>query len=435
MARAKLPLDGIRVLDTCVVWAGPYAAQLLSDWGAEVIHVESIQRHVDMTRGMVGFKITKDFAATLGPLIGGFPNRDPKDTPQNRSGMFNSYHRNRLSCTMDLNSPKGVEIFKRLIEKSDIFIENNLTDTMKKHGIGYEALKEIKPDIIMISMPGFGNTGPFAYYRALGAHLENYSGHSMLRGYRDTDPSVTTTTYHCDASAGATLAFTAIMALHHRNRTGKGQWIDIGQIETIIPQLGQAVMDYSMNSRVQETLGNRHTSAAPHECYQCKGDDRWLNISVFTDEQWQGLCRAMGNPEWTKDKQFADALSRHQNQDELNKHMREWTIQHDHYELFHLLQKEGVPSGPVMDDDDCYSDLHLIERGYFNWITHRDTGTFLHPGIAGKMSKMPNNIRRAAPCMGEHNEYVYKEVIGASDEEYDELVREQHIGDTWLAFA
>jgi crotonobetainyl-CoA:carnitine CoA-transferase CaiB-like acyl-CoA transferase len=424
---ASLPLEGIRVIDMTVVWSGTFTTMMLADMGAEVIRVESTMFAPYGTRGVV-LRPSAALLKTRGMVTTGYPNREAGERPYNRIAFFNVHARNKLSMTVDYMQPKGMEILKKLVKMSDIFVENNAYGVVARLGLGYEKLKEIKPDIIMISMPGFGNSGSYAGRVGLGRHLECIAGHTLLRGYVDADPTWTTEVYHCDAAAGAIAAFAAVTALHYRQRSGKGQFIDVAQIETIIPQLGEFIMDYTMNQRVQQTLGNRHPWAAPCGLYLCQGEDRWIAITVFSDEEWQGLCRAMGNPSWTSDERFSDTLSRWRNQDELDKHLSEWTRQHQDYELMGLLQNEKVAAGLVMDERDCYDDPHLKERGYFEEVTHAECGTHLYPGMLWKLSKTPGSIRRPPCRLGEHNEYVYKELLKVSDEEYAELESEGHIG-------
>ena len=191
-------------------------------------------------------------------------------------------------------------------------------------------------------------------------------------------------------------------------------------------------MDYTMNQRIQKSLGNRHFSSAPCGCYSCKGDDRWVNIVVSSDKEWESLCQALGDPPWTKEERFSDALSRWKNQGELDKLIEQWTLRHDHYEVMHILQKKGVPAGPVMDQRDAYNDPQLKERGVFEQVTQADCGTHLYPGMLFKMSKTPCGIRRPPVRLGEHNEYVYKQVLGVSDREYAELEKAGHIGMDFL---
>jgi len=425
---AKLPLEGIRVITISVVYAGPFTTQLLADWGAEVIRIESLRHFTSLTRGPV-IRPTKASVQAMRLIwTWYYAGNDPGERPWNRYPIFQSHARNKLSCTMDLRKPRGQELFKELVKVSDIVVENNATGTMEKLGLDYEALRAVKPDIIMLRMPGLGLTGPNRNYRTYGSMVDGIVGHHWLRRYPDMDPSKTSGIVYSDGTAGVHGAFACLMALRHRRRTGKGQCIELAQAETLIPYLGDAILDYSMNRRGHDSIGNRHRWAAPHGCYRCLGDDRWICISIFDDEQWRGLCRAMGEPAWVQDPQFADAFNRSRNQDELDRRVEEWTRGRDHYELMHTLQKEGVPAGPVMDDRDAYSDPHLKERHYFEQLSHPDCGTHLYPGLAWKASKTPNALRTAPCCLGEHNDYVYRQLLGLSATEYDELTKEGHIG-------
>ena len=439
---AKLPLEGIRVVVIHVVWALPYAAQILADYGAEVIWVESLQHYPRATRGIMP-RIPKELAVTMGGIGRGFPDIEPGERPWNRMAAFNVHMRNKYSCTMDLTRPKGLEMFKRLIKTADVFAENNAVGRMAKLGITYDSLKEVKPDLIMLSAPGYGQYGPYKSYVGYGFNVECVSGFTWLRGYPDSAPVTNQSTFWMDATSGAGIPFAVMCALMHRKRTGKGQFIDFAQSECLINNYAEAILDYTANGRIQGSLGNRHSSAV-QGCYPCQpssrkirpdffapndfADDQWINISVFNDEQWQGLCQAMGNPAWAKDDKFADVVSRYKNHDELDRHIGEWTKQYDKYDVFHKLQKEGVPAGPAMDERDAYGDPHLKERHFFEEITAVECGTHLHPGLAAKMSKTPGNIRKPTVRLGEDNEYVYKKLLGVSDTEYDELVKEEHIG-------
>lgn len=426
---AKLPLEGIRVVDITVIYAGPFGTMNLADWGAEVIRVESIKHFQVLTRGGIARppqEIVSNPTRTGG--LATYCARDVSFRPWNRWTLFNAHARNKLSCTMDLTQPRGKEFFKRLIQESDVFLESNAPHVTENLGLTYDVLKEVNPKLIMLSMPGFGSYGPYKYYRSLGVHQECFIGHTFLRGYPDSDPSTTTTLYHADEAAGATAAFAVLTALHYRNRTGKGQFIDMAQAEATMPHLGEAIMDYTMNKRVQTSTGNRLPGTAPCGCYRCRGEDRWINITVSSDEEWEGLCRAMGNPEWARDDRFSDSQGRDKNHDELDKRIEEWTVKQGHYDLMYLLQGEGVPAGPVIFEDDAYTDPHLKERGFFEELTQEDCGTHLYPGLGWRMSKTPNNLRLPPVRLGEHNEYVYKQILNVSDEEYEELEKEGHIG-------
>ena len=301
---------------------------------------------------------------------------------------------------------------------------------MDKLGITYEWLKEARPDIIMIRMPAFGLSGPYRDYRSFGGGIEALCGHTWLWGYADVDKSLATTTLgQCDVASGTAAALAALIALHHRRKTGQGQFIELAQIEVMTSHLGEAIMDYTMNQRVQDTVGNRDIhGAAPCGNYRCQGDDRWVSITVRNDQEWQGFCRAIGDPEWTRSEKFATTLSRYRNQDELDKLVESWTSRHDHYAVMLLLQKEGVAAAPITDGAEAYEDPHLREIGLMQEVTHPEAGTHIYPGLAWTQARTPNQIRRHAPCLGEDNEYVYKELLKVSDAEYAELEKEGHIG-------
>ena len=325
----RLPLEGVRVLDMTVVWAGPYCTTLLADMGAEVIRVESIQVFGPPTRGLMA-RPPEFVIQNLPPFIGGMPGRKGGSRPWNRFPLFNAHARNKLSMTVDLLRPEGKNIFNRLVSVSDVLVENNPTETMQKLGISYDDLKRINPKFIMLRMPAYGNTGPYQNHRSLGIHIEGVIGHSLLRGYTDLDSSTNTQVYMADAAAGVGGAFAVACALNHRRRTGEGQLVELSQAENAVPYLGQAFMDYSMNARSQTTLGNRHPTAL-QGVYRCKGDDRWAALTIFDDRDWELFCEAMGNPEWTREPQFATHESRRENHDALDQRISEWTGSRDHY--------------------------------------------------------------------------------------------------------
>jgi len=401
----------------------------LADWGAEVIRVESIKHFQAVTRGGIARppqEVVSNPVRTGG--ISTYCNRDVSFRPWNRWTLFNAHARNKLSCTMDLTTPKGKDLFMRLVRESDVFLESNASHVLEKLQLSYDKLKMENPGLIMLSMPGFGTYGPYKYYRGYGAHQENFIGHTFLRGYPDSDPSETSTVFHADEASGMSAALAVLFALHYRNRTGKGQFIDMAQAEATMPHLGEAIMDYTMNNRVQTSKGNRLPGAVPCGCYPCLGEDRWINITVYTDTEWDGLCDAMGNPPWAFRDRFSDSFSRHKHHDELDELIAEWTIKQDHYALMHLLQYKGVPAGPVIFEDDAYIDPHLKARGFFESLTQEECGTHLYPGLGYRMSKLPNKLRLPPVRLGEHNEYVYKKILKVSDDEYSKLQEEGHIG-------
>ncbi len=417
----RLPLEGIRILETADVWAGPYTCSLLGDMGAEVIKVESIQRM--STRGQT-LRPPKDAP--------GYVDKNPGERPWERASVFNGINRNKLGITLNLKDPDGVKLYKSLVKVSDILVENYATGVLDNLGVGYEVLRQINPGLIMISMPLFGSTGPYKNYRGNGGTCDPVTGHTLLRCYEDNDPYYIGQTVHTDAVSSTTAVFAVLTALFYRRRTGVGQYLDLAHSEGIMPHLGEAIMDYTMNGRVAQSTGNRGVTNAPQGCYRCKGDDRWVTIAVTNDKEWTLLQEAMGNPAWAKADKFQDALSRLENQDELDKHIEEWAIEKDHYEAMHLLQELGVPSGTVIDHAEAYADPHIRARGFFEKVTHREAGTHEYAGNPWKLTKTPASIRIPATCLGEYNKEVLCGLLGLSADELQSLEDKQVIGDAYL---
>jgi len=412
-------LTGIRVLDLSRVWAGPLATRMLADMGAEVILIEAPNARMD--------KATLELTNQMwqaGRRFPYFPGGDPGEQPWNRQAMINDFNRNKLGITLDLNNPRGKDIFKRLVKISDVVLENYTPRVMQNFGLDYPVLKEINPGIITISMPGYGMSGPYRDYPAYGSTLEQQAGFSSLIGYADSGPYRTQSTYP-DPVASVNAASAVMLALWYRRRTGKGQYIELAQIEASTCLLGEVILDYSMNQRPHRRMGNRHPFMAPHGCYRCRGEDMWVSIVVAGDKEWEALSKVMGNPPWSKEERFANQLSRWQNQDELDKLIEKWTIGYDHCEVMHILQKAGVAAGAVVNVKEMMSDPQLKERSYFIEVTHPQAGTHLYPGFAVKLSRTPAGFRRPAPCLGEHNGYVLGELLGLSEGEIAQLEEER----------
>jgi crotonobetainyl-CoA:carnitine CoA-transferase CaiB-like acyl-CoA transferase len=417
---APLPLEGIRVIDMTVVWAGPFGGALLGDLGAEVIKIDSTQRMDPNSRGQnVTIEQLKE--------NGGQPAPDAKTW--NLSANFNSVGRNKKSVTLDLLRPEGREVFYRLAKNSDVFIENNAPSVVRNLGISYDMLKEHNPALIMASLPAFGSSGPYSHFRAYGANMEAVVGHTLLRLYPDTDATNATGVFLADAAGGATGAFAIMAALYHRRKTGRGQHIDLSQAENVMHTLSQAVMDYSMNGRVQGSLGNRHPYRAPQGVYRCAVEDSWIAVSVGDESQFRGLCEVIGRPELAQDARFVNLEGRQQNHDELDGIIEAWTADKEHYEVFHALQAKGVPASPVLTAAEVFADPHLRARDDWQQVTHPAAGTYWHyKSPIQHMSKTPLNIRKHASLLGEDNEYVYKQVCGYTDEEYLWFVENGHAG-------
>ncbi len=414
----KLPLEGVRILDMTVVYAGPYACMFMGDYGAEVIRVESIQHFAPTTRGQ--------FARPAKGAMG-YPNDDPGQRPWNRYATFNGSNRNKMSMTVDVTRPEGMEVFKQLVRVSDVFIENYVPTAMDKLGINYDMLRKEKPDIVFCKMSAYGDTGPYRDFRAMAISVDPPSGHASMRGYRDQDPSTLWGAVAADPAEGIAAVFAIVSALNYRDRTGKGQVIDMCLSENFMTYFPQAYMDFSMNGRVQGPMGNRDPIAVPSGNFPCQGNDKWVSISVFTDEEWDGFCRAVGE-DWARDTRFNDALSRRKNEDALEQLVGAWTVRHDQYDVMHLLQKHGVAAGPVLNDADAFEDPQLKARGFFVEASNEEAGTHLYPGFMTKMRNAPLSVRRGPVRLGEDNEQVYRELLGISRAEYEKLVETGHIG-------
>ena len=427
----KLPLEGVRVMDMTVVWAGPYCTTLLADLGAEVTRVESIQVFGPPTRGSMA-RPSKFAIESMPPFIGGMPGRDPTDKPWNRYPLFNAHARNKRSMTVDLLRPEGKDVFNRLVAISDALVENNPTETMTKLGISYDELKDINPGFIMLRMPAYGNSGPYQNHRSLGIHIEGVIGHSLLRGYPDLDPGANTQVYMADAAAGVGGAFALTCALNHRRRTGEGQLVELSQAENAIPFLGQAFMDYSMNGRSQSTLGNRHPTAI-QGVYPCSGEDEWVAITIFDDRDWELFRSAIGDPDWARTPEFDSHESRRANHDLLDERIANWTRGRGHRDAMGLLQAHGVAAGAVLNQRDAFHDPHLQARGMFEKAYQEDVGTHWYPRAPFRMSGSDVKIRRGPVRLGQDNEYVYKTLLNVSDEEYDALVVAGHIGEEYAS--
>ncbi len=412
----KLPLTGIRVLALEFMWAGPLNTLTLANLGAEVIRVEHHQaRGPAAQAGMPGL------------VLQAYADGETGDTPWNRSGFINQFALGKRSLVLDLLDPRGKEIFLRLVEISDVVQDNYSTRVMPNFGLDYPDLRKINPRIIMVRQSGFGVVGPYKDYIAGGCPTSVHGGLPFYHGYHDEEP-MRPESCIVDPWAGIHACSAVLAALWQRRRTGKGQFIDSGQCESVATVLGDRVLGHQMKSDLPPRVGNRHHSMAPHNCYPCQGEDKWIAIAVASDEEWSALCRAMGDPPWTKEALFCDEEGRRGNQDELDRRIGEWTCRHDHIELMHLLQNQGIAAGAVLDQSEVMNDPHLKERGCYVDIDHPETGVRSYARSPWIMSRAPQPEQRA-PLLGEHNAYVLEELLGLSEEEIAELEKDKVIGD------
>ena len=425
--RDRLPLEGIRILDFTVVFAGPYSTMHLAEWGAEVIRVESLQHFASNTRGTVA-RPPAALVQAQSRIATAYPDDEAGERPWNRAGTFNHHARNKLSMTVDLTRPEGQEVLQRLVEVSDGLMENNLPPNIEKHGVSWEQLGAVNPRLVMVRIPAFGIEGPYRGYRTFGHHMEALAGHPAIRSYPELSYEYAPTGVPSDAASGVGSAYAFLMGLRYRDRTGKGLQVELATAENFVPLLGEFVMDYTMNGRVWEKMGNDHFWLAPHNVYPAHGDDRWVTIAVRNEDEWRRLCEAMRREDLVDDPRFRDMASRHANRRELDAIIAEWTSIRDARWLMQRLQYEGVPAGAVMDDADAYEDRHHEARGFFQTVPTPEAGTHRQVGRAWKASATPEPPARHAPLLGEDNEYVYRELLGFSDAEYRRFEELGHIG-------
>ena len=398
----RLPLEGIRVLDFTWAWAGPQGTLLLALLGAEVIKVES-RRRLDHAR--------------LRSLVAG-----PSTTGPDHSFIFNTLNLNKLSLTLNLSKPEAVEIARALAQKSDVVTENMRPGVLERLGLGYEALRSIKPDIIMLSSSAVGGTGPERLYTGYAPTFAALGGLAYITGRPAGRPAPLMGTI--DLRVGSTIAFAVLAALYYRKRTGNGQYIDLSSAEAVSVLMGDAFMDYTMNSRVQERMGNRDRAIAPHNCYPCKGE-QWVTIVAGTEGEWQTLCGVIGDRRLTEDERFADTYRRWENQEALDGLIGEWTAERSPQAVMETLQAVGVAAMPVYDGADLVRDAHVLERGIIEEVEHPAMGKKKVLGPPWRFSKTPAEIQRPGPLLGQHNDYVLGELLGMSRRDIERLTEEQ----------
>ena len=398
-------LAGIRIADFSWAWAGSYATELLSFMGAEVIKIESMQRP-DHTRMR---------AFSTGQLFEGLEH----------SPVFNHINLNKSSIRLNLSKDKGIELAKRLVSISDVVAQNMRPGVMERLGLSYEALKDVKPDIIYLSSSTRGSCGPEKGYVGYAPNFGALGGISYITGYNDGPPAYMRG--EIDLLSAITSAFAILAATHHHIQTGEGQHIDLSSSEAINALIGEVLLDYTMNGRVQARQGNSDEIMAPHNCYPCKGEDKWVSIAVFSEEEWKAFCQAMGNPAWSAEERFSTIAGRRRNLEELDRLIEEWTIDYTPYEVMDILQKAGVAAMPSFDGKELLNDPHLNERQVWVDVDHPLMGKQVVVAPPWKLSDTPAKITRPAPLLGEHSHYVFEELLGLSKEEIARLEKEKVI--------
>jgi crotonobetainyl-CoA:carnitine CoA-transferase CaiB-like acyl-CoA transferase len=390
----SLPLVGIRVLDFTWVVAGPVATRILADHGAEVIKLE----------------------------------RKPGPPGERQRGLQGDLHRNKLSIAVNMATPRGIAVARRLAAKSDLVMDNFSARVMRGWGMDYTSLSAIKPDIICLSMSGLGHTGPRANYVSYGPTLQALSGFTLLMAEENGEPAGYGYSY-ADMAGGYTGALAALIALWHRKQTGRGQFVDLSQFEALVSLVGPSLLDISVNGRVQSPPGylSQEMPAAPHGIYKCQplgdDDDRWLAISVRTQAQWERFIAAIGSPDWARGPEFRTLFLRMRRREQLDNHVGAWTITQSSEHAMELLQGAGVAAGVVSNGADmCMRDPQLRARDFWPSVTLAEGRRTNVTGVPIKMSATPGSVRTPSPLIGSSNDYVLGALLGYSNAEREQLI-------------
>jgi benzylsuccinate CoA-transferase BbsF subunit len=392
-AGGEAPLKGIKIANFAWVGVGPQGAKYLSCWGATTVRVES-HRRPDMARLMLPFK---DNIARV-----------------DNQPWFADINGSAYGISIDLNEPSGLDIAWRLVKWADIFVESFRPGTMKRWGLDYEGVSKVRPDIIYMSTSQTGGTGPLAKFAGFGVHAAAMAGFTHLTGWPDRNPTPVPMAFS-DPLAARFVGIAILSALEYRRRTGKGQRLEVSQWEASLQHLAPVIMDYLVNGRTMIRSGNSLPYAAPHNVYPCKGDDRWCAIAVLDDAQWKAFCKVVA-PEWTKDPRFSSLLSRKKNEAELDELVSKWTKNLTAEDVEATMQAAGVPCHLVSNVKDFLNDPQIKHRDFLPKLKHSVMGYHTYHKHGFTLSKTEGTWR-AAPALGEHNEYVFKELLGMTDDE------------------
>jgi len=404
------PLSGYRGIVLTQAWAGSYATQLLGMLGAEIIQVEFHGRP-DSWRG--------SYDRPIPETVQNAPGAASEQHPWNVQPNYNSVNLNKQCITLDLTTPDGIEIFKRLVPVADLVAENFAPRVLGNLGIDYESLREIKPDIILCSLSAFGNNGSWRDVPGIGGTIEPISGMSSLLGYEDGSPLNSGQMYP-DAAAGLNGFAGIVTALMHREMTGEGQYVDLSMQESSIAFIGDALLEERMTGNVRGRLGNRHMTFAPHGIYSTS-DDSWIALAAESQGQWSALCRIADHEEWLSDPRFADNATRKTNEDALDAQISAWAAGQERDALAALLSNSGVIAAPVLDAIELAADEALRERGFIVNVEHPEAGGHPQSGIPAQFSNTPATIQRHAPLQGQHTQDVLHRLLNIDEPEYRDL--------------
>ena len=395
-----LPLQGVRIIEVTNNWAGPVAGRNLGDMGAEIIKVESPQR----------------IAARQGHYTGNQPFR----YHWNRVSYNCKMNRSKYGVTPDLSMPEGRDLFLELVKDADIVIENNSPRVMRNLNLTYDVLREVNPRLIMLQIAAYGQTGPNTDYIAYGANIEAASGLASVTGYADDERPYRTGYFYADPVTATHASAAILAALHRREQTGEGMYIDLSLQENGISFLPQSMIEYNLTERLPERRGNRHSVHAPQGVYRTIGDDMWLSLCVRSDDDWRSLADTIGDDR-LRDERYANEESRRAHHDEIDAVISEWSLKYDHNEASAILQEAGIPAAPVLMNWEMVSNLHAYARDFYVIVPQRSMGAWPYPGITWHFSKTPTEVRLSAPDFGEHNCLVFGDYLGLSADQLDDF--------------
>lgn len=380
-------LDNIRVADFSWIAAGPYCTELFGFLGAEIIRFESAGRPDNYRKG----------------LLTGDPDLD-------RQPQFHEVNLNKMSVRLDLGQSGALDLAKAVVSTSDLVVENFRPGVIDRLGLGYQALRRVRPDIVMVSLSSTGATGPDRFNAGVANTFAAEAGLGHMTGYSDGPPTMLLRAL--DHRAGATACFAALAALHHRERTGEGQHIDLSASEVATCSIGETVLEFAATGVVPMRHANQDRIMAPHDCYPCRGEDTWIAIAVGSDEEWQGLRDALGRPAWTDDARFADGYLRWKNRADMDSFIAAWTRERTPAEVMRLLQSHGVAAVPSYDSRSLSDDPHVRARGVFSEVAHPKMSRRVVVGAPWKLAGVPDRPVRPAPLLGQHTAYVIGELLG-----------------------
>ena len=423
----NLPLNGTRVIDLSRVFAMPYVGAFLADLGADVVKIDTHHAaFVDTTR----------------TLTGPYPDNKPGNDYWNRAGTFQTLNRGKRSVTLDLRSQLGMDILLDLISVSDVVLENFTPRVTRRFGLDYPSLREVRPDLVLVSNTGYGHSGPWSDFGAMASALEPTHAAGAYMGYLEEDPAGNLLGSAIPNKIGNSYtdflacwsAQLAIMAgLLRRAQTGEGLWVDLAMYQTGVSFFGEGLLDFAYNGRRVRRLGNRHESMSPHGCYPCRGRDRWVVLSVRDDKEWKEFCDALGQPDLAIDRRFSEPVARHSNQQALDELISSWTNTHTQDEVISKLNARGIPAAPVLNAGQLLKDSHLNGRGFFEQVEHPASsglGRKNYLGRGWRLSGSDAGIRGPAPDLGEHNRQILGGLLGLSGQQMEELEEKDVTGTT-----